>query len=39
MNNGELLQRKILQQVLKAKKKRVLNHLERKFGTKLKRMY
>ena len=34
-----LLQRRILQQVLKAKKKRFFNHLERKFGTKLKRMY
>ena len=33
-----LLQRRILQQVLKAKKKRFLNDLQRKFGMKLKQM-
>ena len=33
-----LLQRRILQQDLKAKKKRFLNDLQRKLGTKLKQM-
>jgi hypothetical protein len=34
-----LLQRSILQQVLKARKEEVLNPLQRKFGMKGKRMY
>jgi hypothetical protein len=34
-----LLQRRISQQVLKAKKKRFLNDLQQKFGTKGKGMY